>query len=223
MSAEYCWNMKSLGKVKIEWSANFAYAIGLLVTDGCLYSNGRHICLVSKDLEQLSNFSLCLGLKNKIGLHSSSMGSPAFKIQFGDVDFYNFLLRIGLVPRKSKIIGAVAIPDRYFFDFLRGCFDGDGYSYSYWDPRWHSSYMFYTGFVSASIAHIQWLRETNERLLRIQGHIGKNSKDSVCQLKYAKSESLILLPKLYYNPSVVCLSRKRIKVEKALLVEGKEL
>lgn len=216
--------MRPLGKVKIEWSPNFAYAIGLLVTDGCLYSDGRHMSLVSKDREQLSNFSRCLGLNNKIGIHPSGMGRSALSIQFGDVNFYNFLLKIGLMPRKSKIIGAVTIPDEYFFDFLRGSFDGDGCLYSYWDPRWRSSYMFYVSFVSASDAHIEWLRQSNKRFLGIKGHIGRrNVKNSVNQLRYAKAESLILLRNMYYNPSVVCLSRKRIKVEKALAVEGKQL
>lgn len=30
--------IKPKGKVKIEWSSNFAYAIGLIVSDGCTYS-----------------------------------------------------------------------------------------------------------------------------------------------------------------------------------------
>lgn len=216
--------MRPLRKVKIEWSPNFAYAIGLLVTDGCLSKDGRHIDLTSKDVEQLLNFMKCLGVNPKIGYKTSGYNGKAYtRIQFGDVDFYTFLLQIGLMPRKSKVIGEVMVPDEYFFDFLRGCFDGDGSFYFYWDPRWRSSYMFYVSFVSASTAHIQWLRQTNHRLLGIRGHIGKNVKDPVSQLKYAKAESLILLSKMYYNPSVICLSRKRIKVEKALAVEGKRL
>jgi hypothetical protein len=46
--------MHPQGKVKLEWSAEFAYAIGLLVTDGCLASEKKHIIdLTSKDKEQL--------------------------------------------------------------------------------------------------------------------------------------------------------------------------
>ncbi len=39
-------------------------------------------------------------------------------------------------------------------------------------------------------------------------------------LKYAKANSLKLLPKLYYDKRVICLSRKRREIEKALQVEG---
>jgi hypothetical protein len=223
MSVTYSLGMRPLGKVKIEWSPEFAYAIGLLVTDGCLYSDGRHIGLVSRDVEQLINFLRCLGLKNKIGSHVSGIGGSAFKIQFSDISFYNFLLQIGLMPKKSKIIREVKIPREYFFDFLRGCFDGDGSFYSYWDPRWRSSFMFYTSFASASPAHIEWLQEVIRGFLGIKGYIGKNATNSVRQLKYGKAESLILLPKVYYNPAVVCLSRKRTKIEEALKIEGKRL
>lgn len=217
--------MKPLGKVKIEWSPTFAYAIGLLVSDGNLSPNGRTINFTSKDLELVETFRGCLGVDNKIAMKASGITAEKkyFCVQVGDILFYRFLLEIGLMPNKSKIIGRVEVPDEYFFDFLRGCFDGDGYSYSYWDPRWRSSFMFYTGFVSASPVHVEWLRFSIKRLLGIRGHTTKSVKNSAYQLKYAKAESLILLPKLYYNPSVVCLSRKRAKVEKALGVEGRQL
>ena len=216
--------MKPLGKVKIKWSPEFAYALGLLATDGNLSPDGRHFDFTSIDKEQLLNFMRCLGIKVKIGHKISGFtGRSRPRIQFGDVIFYRFLLSIGFMPAKTKIISAIEIPQEYFFDFLRGHFDGDGTFYSYWDPRWRSSYMFYTEFISASKKHIHWLRKSLYRLLNIKGHITKNKNDSIYQLKYAKSESLKLLPKMYYSNAVVCLSRKRNKIEKALRVAGKRL
>ena len=71
---------KPKGKVKIKWSGNFAYAIGLLATDGCLSPDGRHITLTSKDLDQLETFMKCVGIKNKIGLTTGQFGRSAFKL-----------------------------------------------------------------------------------------------------------------------------------------------
>lgn len=214
--------MKPLGKIKIKWSPEFAYAIGLLVTDGSLSKDSRHIVLVSKDKEMIENFMKVLDFQNKIGRHSrgSSIDKKYFRVQFGDVNFYNFLLKIGLMPNKTKIIGDVKIPDKYFFDFLRGHFDGDGSFYSYWDPRWRSSYMFYTILISASKNHIEWLQKFIYKFLKIKGYITKSVNDSVYQLRYAKVESLKLLSKLYYNSNIVCLSRKRLKIRKALSIIG---
>ena len=214
--------IKPQNKVLIRWSSEFAYAIGLLVTDGSLSKDGRHIVLVSKDREMIENFMKALDFQNKIGRHSrgSSIDKKYFRVQFGDVNFYNFLLKIGLMPNKTKIIRDVKIPSKYFFDFLRGHFDGDGSFYSYWDPRWRSNFMFYTVFVSASKNHIEWLQKFIYKFLKIKGYVAKSVTNSVYQLRYAKADSLKLLSKLYYNSDIVCLSRKRLKIRKALSIIG---
>ncbi len=204
------------------WNANLAYAIGLIATDGCLSKDGLLIDLTSKDREQLLNFSKCVGVNFNIGNKWNLRGDQCLRIQFKNRIFYNFLLSIGLTPKKSLTIGKLAIPDKYFFDFLRGCFDGDGCFYSYWDPRWRSSHMFYLEFVSASKKHIDWLRKELKTRTNAFGYISKDSRGSTFQLKYAKKEALEIIKKMYYNPNVVCLSRKKLKIRKALGVEKKQ-
>lgn len=213
---------KPQNKVKIEWSPEFAYAIGLITTDGSLSKDGRHIDLTSNDREQLENFLFCLRSKNKIGFKHKNYGK-ALRVQLGDINFYKFLVEIGLMPNKTKIIKDVKVPKKYLFDFLRGHFDGDGTFYSYWDPRWKSSFMFYTVFISASKNHTDWIRKQLFKFIKIKGHITKSINNSVYQLKYAKAESLKLLPKLYYDEDVICLSRKRKKIERALAVINQKI
>lgn len=57
---------KPKGKVCIRWSGNFAYAIGLLVSDGSLSKDGRHVSFVSVDIDQVENFLMALDISNKI-------------------------------------------------------------------------------------------------------------------------------------------------------------
>lgn len=211
------------GKVRIIWSPKLAYAIGLLVTDGCLYSDGRHISLVSKDKEQLVNFCRALGISVPIGKSRSASGKITSRVQFSDVLFYRFLLSIGLAPNKTKTIAKVQIPTQFFFDFLRGHFDGDGCTYSYFDPRWKSSFMFYTTFVSASQRHIAWLQDELFAKLQVHGHITKSKTGSVYQLKFAKNDSLKLLRKMYAGKNKLFLPRKRLKIEKMLSIVGESL
>lgn len=213
--------MKPLGKIKICWSPNFSYALGLLATDGNLSSDGRHFDFTSNDRQQLENFMQCLGIHVKVGYKRSGYtGKMSPHIQFGDVIFYRFLQGIGFTPCKSKTIAQLDIPKKYFFDFLRGHLDGDGTFYSYWDPRWRSSFMFYTVFVSASKKHVEWIRATLRHLIGIHGHITKSVHNVTYNLKYAKKESLQLLSKVYHSKSVICLSRKRDKIEKVLTSIG---
>ena len=193
---------KPKGKVKIKWSANFAYAIGLIVTDGCLSNDGRHITFVSKDKEQIYNLMMCLGVLNiKVGqTFSGQKKNMSFRVQFGDVVFYKFLQSIGLTPAKSLTLGKVNIPDEYFFDFLRGCFDGDGCSYSYWDPRWRSSFMFYLSLASGSRVFIYWVQESINRLVGLNGRITFRKKCNGCyQLRFAKKEGIDLVGVLYLS------------------------
>ncbi|HUC88686.1 MAG TPA: LAGLIDADG family homing endonuclease [Candidatus Paceibacterota bacterium] len=204
------------------WRPNLAYAIGLIATDGCLSHDGLLIDLTSKDREQLLNFSKCLGVNFNIGTKKNSSGQECLRIQFKNRFFYDFLLSIGLTPKKSLTMGVLDIPDKYFFDFLRGCFDGDGSFYSYWDKRWRSSFMFYIEFISASKKHIDWLRKELKDRLNIFGHMVKDGKNSTYQLKYAKKESLEIIKKIYYDREVICLTRKRLKIEKALKINHKQ-
>lgn len=216
---------KPKGKVKLVWSPKFAYAIGLLVSDGSLSIDGRHISFTSKDLEMIENYQHALQIDVRIGKKSSGHQSVKkyYVVQFGDVLFYEFLQKLGLTPNKSKTIGKVDIPPDLFFDFLRGSFDGDGCTYSYFDPRWKSSFMFYTSFVSASREHILWLQKEIYVRLGISGHITNDGKMKTKQLKYAKADSLLLLRKMYPNKRVLSLSRKRLKIDEMLRIIGQRL
>ncbi len=208
--------------IDTTWRPDLAYAIGLIATDGCLSSNGLLFDFTSKDREQLLNFSKCLGVNFTIGQKWNAKGVECLRIQFKNRIFYDFLLSIGLTPRKSLTMGKIDIPSQYFFDFLRGCHDGDGCFYSYWDPRWKSSHMFYLVFASGSKKHILWLQKEIENRLFIKGHITNKKNDRFFQLKYAKKEALEVIKKMYYTPRVVCLSRKRLKIKKALEIERKQ-
>lgn len=205
--------------IEIVWSAEFAYAIGLLVTDGSLSTNGRHIDFTSKDIQQIKNFMHALKITHlKIGkkINSKNKEKNCFRVQIGDVHFYAWLVSIGITSRKSKTIGAVEIPPQYFFDFLRGVFDGDGSFYSYYDLRWKSSFMFYISFTSASIEFVDWLRNEIEVRLAIRGHLTHQKWSTCHQLKYAKADSLKIIERMYYDSSVLCLGRKRDKISLAL-------
>lgn len=200
-----------------EWNSDLAYCVGLIATDGCLYNDGRHISFVSADIQLIKLFKNLMKLSNRIGYKvSSSSGRKCPNIQFGNVGFYKWLLGVGLTPRKSLTLGALRIPSKYFIDFARGCFDGDGTIYSYMDPRWANSHMFYVSFTSASKLFIDWFRDQTINILGIRGHI--SSTENFYQLRFAKEESLVLISKMYYNKKVPCLERKRQKIRNILKI-----
>ncbi len=208
--------MKPKGK-PIKWNFEIAYAVGLITTDGNLSSNGRTLSLTSKDIPQLKTFKKCLGLKNKIGLikRGGYTGSKdCYRVQFGNVILYKWLLSIGLMPNKTKRMGVLKVPNKYFFDFLRGHLDGDGYIRKFQDPVFPNSQRLYTVFHSASLNHLKWLQQKINSLLNIHGFIEHTTREF--RLTLAKRESLKLLPKIYPNSKVFCLKRKYKIVESLL-------
>lgn len=209
---------KPKGKVKILWSPDFAYAIGLLVADGCVLNDGRHIDLTSKDRAQIETFKECLKLDTKISTKFSGAGNMTYRVLFSDVLFRDFLIGIGIRPSKSKTISEVSIPDKYFSDFLRGYFDGDGCSYSFYDPVFPKSYRFYISFISASPDYIDWLRMKVDGFVGIKGHLSRHLQSGCVQLKYAKREALLLARYLYQNPNSPALRRKHLKIQQSVRI-----
>ena len=217
---------RNSSKSSIPWGPVLAYIVGLITTDGCLSSDKRHIVLTSSDIDQLETFKKGLGLKNKIGMTRNAR-SVSYRVQFSNVNFYDWLVSIGLSDHKSLTLGKILIPDLYFRDFLRGHLDGDGSITTYTDyynTNKNPSYVYerlWVRFISASENHIQWLQKKIDTLLKVTGRIHKRGPDRPNQhpmfvLKFAKKESLLLLHQLYYADDVPALKRKRVLYERFL-------
>lgn len=214
-----------------EWSTKLAYVIGLLVTDGNLSKDGRHIILRSSDVDLLKTFISCLNLKTKIS-KSFNYGytrKPSYRVQFSDVQFYRWLNSIGLTAAKTYSIGKIEVPNLYFRDFLRGHLDGDGTIMTYQDKynrykgRVYINQRVYTKFISVSQSHIKWLYRKIKELSGVKGslnsyHNGRSAnRVPMWVIKFAKKESIKLLKWIYYKRDLPALQRK-MNLAKQLLV-----
>jgi hypothetical protein len=205
-----------------RWSAQVAWLVGLIATDGNLASAGYRITLTSTDVELLRCARRYLALPNRIGWSSGGLGAGVCRLQWRHRALYEWLVAIGLTSRKSLTIGPLKVPDEYFPDFVRGCIDGDGTVLVYTD-RYHSarnaSYVYtrlYVSLVSASRPFLDWIKATIERLVGLEGglHAKRHpTRRQIWVLRYSKKASARLLAWLYYAPDVPCLTRKRMKAE----------
>ena len=198
-----------------QWSAELAYAVGLITTDGCLSQDGRHLTMTSKDFDLLETVRQCLRINARITL--STNPRPCYRLQWGDLIFHRWLMGIGLMPAKSLRLGPLRVPDEWLRDFLRGCIDGDGSIVTYTD-RYNtfkkSTYVYtriYLSLVSASPRFIEWLRSALGRVIGVRGDVSvrrTEGRHDIWKLRYAKQESLILLRWMYHRADVPCLRRK---------------
>jgi intein/homing endonuclease len=193
--------------LKIEGS-NLWYLVGLITSDGCLSSDGRHIDITSKDYEFLREIKDSLNISNKIGIKYNSIKQKSFHIQIANKNFYDFLLSVGLTQNKSLTVGSLNIQNQYFVDFLRGLIDGDGCIRRWIHPsnkREQWSLRIYSG----SKDFIDWLNNVVEQLLEVRGKIHKNATNTWV-LKYGKMAAKEIARQCYYKD---CLGLdKKIKL-----------
>lgn len=231
--SDYCINMRNI--IPTEWTPHLAYVVGLITTDGNLSKDGRHIDLTSKDLDQVTTFSKLLGLNNKIGLKASGTfkNKKYYRVQFSNVHLYRFLLSIGLTPTKSKSLGELKIPDKYFADFLRGHLDGDGSIFTYQDKynqyhgRIYVNTRVFLYFISVSYPHITWLHKKINELAQVNGSLQKRlsknrNRMTMWTIKFAKKESTKLLKWIYYKPNLPALKRKLTLTKRILEIVSRE-
>lgn len=217
---------KPKGKVKIKWSPKFAYAIGLIVSDGNLSTDGRHLIFTSKDKELAEHYIHALDINGQFIGRKARGGETEkkyFVVQFGDILFYRFLVSIGLMANKSKSMTAIQVPNKFFSHFVRGLFDGDGTFYSYWDPRWKSSFMYYMAFTSASPVFLKWLQGCIFAKYGILGRISSSGREPAQQLRFAKKSSVILREVMYKDAENLYLKRKYLKIIQALPILSQPL
>lgn len=212
---------------RCHWSPEIAYAVGLIVSDGSLSIDGRHITFTSADWDLIETFCRCLELTNRITKvpRSGNIVHSSYRVQFSDVTFYEWLLEIGLLSNKRGKLGRLNIPDVVFADFLRGWFDGDGSILTYIDRSnmcKKEEYIYrrlYIRLYSTSRKHLEWIRETLQRLLGTRGGLNRDARSAkrgggvIWRLQYAKKDSLRLLSWMYYAADVQCLGRKRALAE----------
>jgi hypothetical protein len=190
-------------ELKIE-GPNLWYLVGLITSDGCLSSDGRHIDITSKDYTLLQSIKECLDIGNKICTKYNGKQQECFHIQIGNKNFYKFLMSIGLTPNKSLTLKEIKIGDKYFFDFFRGLIDGDG-SIRRWTHSSNNREQWSLRIYSGSGEFISWLNNAAEQVLKVRGKIHNNASNTWV-LKYGKMAARKIAEKCYYKN---CLGLQR--------------
>lgn len=110
-----------------------AYVLGFFVADGNMIRNNRgahFIAFYSTDRDILNAIRLVMKSNHKIGERKlKARHKRNYQIQFGSKELFHDLVTLGLTPAKSNTLRLPSIPDRFFADFVRGYFDGDGCVY----------------------------------------------------------------------------------------------
>lgn len=214
--------MVNLDKIN---QADLWYVIGYIVTDGYLSIDGRHINITSKDRGHLYKIRNTLQLQNKIGrkARSTEKIKRYSQLEFGDVNFYKYLNKIGITTRKSLTLGSLKINGEYFSDFFRGVVDGDG-NISTWIHRTNRINQWCLRIYSASFSFIEWLNKKIENYFGVKGRLyfkkAVNKNNPIYLLKFGKISACKILKQIYYK-DCLSLERKYLLAQQCLQEMGK--
>jgi len=131
-----------------SWSVEKAWCLGLIATDGCLFSSTRvnnggiakkGISLISTDKEMIEKFANYLSSTHTIGCvvdrgyNGYGHNKPVYQIHILNSKLYDDLVKLGLKERKSLDLQFLNdYPEEFMRDYIRGCWDGDGGIYYYY-------------------------------------------------------------------------------------------
>lgn len=200
------------------WTAPVAYAVGLLATDGCVLSTRPITLFTSKDRDLVVLLLRAFEVERPIYTTRSGFGTSAFQTAIYGRDLHDWLISVGVMPRKSLTLGPLDVPAPLLPHLVRGLLDGDGsiLSYAHAPNRErypdHQYLRLTTYFHSASRSHIDWLAD-RLRGLGARGSIsftlGANRTNPVYRLQYGKHASTRILSVLYAEAGEFALQRKR--------------
>lgn len=204
---------------------NLWYIVGYIVADGNLSKDGRHISIVSKDIEHLVKIRSALQIDCKIGMFARghSQEKKYGRLQFGNVNFYRWLQSINIGPNKSLVQGPVVLDFRYIGDFIRGVIDGDG-CIKTWKHTSNGINQWAVTVASASIKLIGWLKNIIATEYEIEGRIHATEslvKNTAYCLIFGKLAGQVLLKNIYYK-DCLCLERKK-KLAISCLLDTKKM
>lgn len=185
-----------------------AYVLGFFAADGYITVNKRggqfwSIQIIDRGL--LEKIKIAVDSEHKITTkNSKKKDGKSFRLQIGSIEMCDDLRSLGYGERKTKNLVVPNIPNKYFSEFVRGYFDGDG---NVWVGLVHKdrkkpTLIIYTAFTSCSKVFLDALKIKLESF-DVYGGTIRQGKGNYYRLVYSVTNSLKLCGFMYNGVSVV--------------------
>jgi hypothetical protein len=189
-----------------KWSRDMAYVLGFFAADGYITMNkrgGQFWCIQITDKKLLESIKKTIEAEHKISIRLPRKieENILYRLQIGSIEMCNDLRKLGFSERKTKSLAIPNIPQKYFSDFVRGYFDGDG---NIWQGEIHKKRktklrVLKLVFTSCSYEFIKKLH-TKLSFFDIKGGcIYRPKNKQFCRLQFSTFNALKLYNLMYNN------------------------
>lgn len=184
------------------WSSEMAYVLGFITADGNIQQvkKGYHVHIACDDYDIIEKIRACLETSTPIRKKYRFNGKISYSLRFSDKKIYYDLLKLNITPRKSLTITPPIIPKKYFWDYIRGFFDGDG-SVCLKKATYPSRLVtiFYTGSHSLAVFLFENIKK---HLDNYSGSILKVKNKNAYKLYFGQKNSEIIFHNMYNNATI---------------------
>ncbi len=202
-----------------------AYILGFFVADGCITiskerkNNPYTFNITSVDLEHLYLLKKAMNSDHKISKKQTNKNG--YQIQIRNQILCNDLIKLGIHPRKTYNLGPIKVPEKYFPDFVRGFFDGDGSVYIYEvnkTPQIKSSFVAATSpFLKDFNTHLCKILKISEK--SVHKLLLKNRQMPQYSICFYVDDSEKLAKFMYGNNPTLYLNRKKKSFDQWKLIK----
>ena len=200
-----------------------AYVLGFFAADGSMLKNkrGAHFIeftitdrIVLEQIQRVTNSTHRIARRER-----GSNCKTGYRLQIGSKEWFSDLSQLGFTQNKSSSLLFPKVPKRYFGDFVRGYFDGDGCVYFNrlkYSDRKNLRLVLLTLFTSGCRSFLESLWH-NLQAHGIRGGSLKN-KTRGFELVFSHKDSIALHRLMYHTDKspILYLPRKRKKLESAI-------
>jgi hypothetical protein len=204
-----------------SWNPAMAYVLGFFVADGTMTltkRGGKYIAFHITDKELLESIRSLMGSNHAIAVRVRDVRwKLGYRLQIGSKQLFDDLTQLGFAPNKSNNLAFPDVPKKYFGEYARGYFDGDGCVYHNFlavKGRKNKKHILQTRFTSGDKQYLQdFLRALQEKGGIGGGYIVTKQNKRGFELSLSHRDSLAIY-RIMYNNTPTCGVRLERKFEK---------